>query len=194
METCGQSKKVEENALTAHDVSVNRKPHRVKILERNRDTFLVEVNEKTVTVKIKNPSQGKTAIIEINGRSFRSKIKRIQRNILQVKIGGKIFEVYRHPRIPKAPAVKLEPAATIVRRPALKLAIEKDAVIAPIAGRIVLLKADVGQRVEKGECICVLEAMKMENEIAAPKAGVVKEFKVSEGAIVNKGDVLALIT
>jgi len=56
------------------------------------------------------------------------------------------------------------------------------------------LKADVGQRVEKGECICVLEAMKMENEIAAPKAGVVKEFKVSEGAIVNKGDVLALIT
>jgi biotin carboxyl carrier protein len=194
METCGQSKKAEENALTAHDVLVNKKLHRVKVLERNASTFIVEVNEKTVTVKIKNPSQGKTAIIEINGRSFRAKIKRIQRNILQVKIGGKIFDVQRQPKIPKAPAVKLEPAATITRRPALKLAIEKDAVIAPIAGRIVLLKADVGQRVEKGECICVLEAMKMENEIAAPKAGVVKEFKVSEGAIVNKGDFLALIT
>ena len=180
--------------MTAHDVSVNGKPHRVRILERNGDTFLVEVNEKMVTVKIKNPSQGKTAIIEINGRSFRAKIKRIQGNILQVKIGGKIFEVQPQPKIPKAPAVKLEPVATIARRSGLKLAIEKDAVIAPIAGRIVLLKADVGQRVEKGECICILEAMKMENEIAAPKAGVVKGFKVSEGAIVNKGDVLALIT
>ena len=75
-----------------------------------------------------------------------------------------------------------------------KLAIEKDAVTAPIAGRIVLLTADVGQKVEKGECICILEAMKMENEVAAPKAGVVKEIRVSEGAIVNKGDILAVIT
>jgi biotin carboxyl carrier protein len=57
-----------------------------------------------------------------------------------------------------------------------------------------LLRANVGQKVEKGECICVLEAMKMENEIAAPKTGVVKEIKVSKGAIVNKGDVLAVIT
>ena len=180
--------------MTTHDVLVNRRPHRVKVLERNGNTFLVEVNEKPVTVKIKNLSQGKTAIIEINGRSFRAKIKRIQGNILQVKIGRKIFEVQRQPKIPKAPAVKLEPAATITRRPALKLAIEKDVVTAPIAGRIVLLKADVGQKVEKGECICVLEAMKMENEIAAPKAGVVKEIRVSEGAIVNRGDVLAVIT
>jgi len=180
--------------LTAHDVLVNRKPHRVKVLERNGNTFLVEVNEKAVTVKIKNPSQGKTAIIEFNGRSFRAKIKRIQGNILQVIIGGKIFEVQPQPKIPKAPTVKLEPAATIMRRPALKLTIEKNAMTAPIAGRIALLKADIGQKVEKGECICVLEAMKMENEIAAPKAGVVKEIRVSEGAVVNKGDVLVVIT
>jgi len=156
--------------LRAHEVLGNRKPHRVKVLERNGNTFLVEVNEKTVTVKIKNLSQGKAAIIEINGRSFRAKIKRIQGNILQVKIGGKIFEVQRQPKISKTPAVKLESvSAPVTRRPALKLAIEKDVVTAPIAGRIVLLKANVGQRGEKGECICILEAMKMENEIAAPK-------------------------
>ena len=180
--------------MTAHEVLVNRKPHRVKVLERNGNTFLVEVDEKRVKVKIKNPSQGKMAIIEINGRSFQAKIDRVQRNILQVKIGGKLFGVQRQPKIPKETAVKLEPVAAITRRPSLKLAIEKDAVAAPIAGRIVLLKADVGQKVEKGECICVLEAMKMENEIAAPKAGVVKEIRVSEGAIVNKGDILAVIT
>ena len=180
--------------MTAQEVLVNRKPHRVRVLERNRNTFLVEVDEKRVKVRIKNPSQGKTAIIEINDRSFQTKIDRVQRNILQIKIGGKLFEVQRQPKIPKETAVKLGPVAAITRRPSLKLTTEKDAVVAPIAGRIVLLKADSGQEVEKGECICILEAMKMENEIAAPKAGVVKEIRTFEGAIVNKGDILAVIT
>ncbi|MCW3993996.1 MAG: biotin/lipoyl-binding protein [Candidatus Bathyarchaeota archaeon] len=175
-----------------HEFLVNKKPHRVRVLERNGSTFLIEVNQKTVTVKLKNLNQGKTAIMEINGRFFKAKVEKNQRNILQVKIGGKSFEVQRQPIVPKETAVKLEPAAIIARKPSLT--VEKDAVVAPIAGRIVLLKASVGQEVEKGECICVLEAMKMENEIATPKAGLVKEVRVSKGAIVNKGDVLAVIT
>ncbi|PIX32052.1 hypothetical protein COZ60_01245 [Candidatus Bathyarchaeota archaeon CG_4_8_14_3_um_filter_42_8] len=83
--------------------------------------------------------------------------------------------------------------ATFAEKPAISLVMEKDALTAPIAGRIVLLRANVGQKVERGECVCILEAMKMQNEITAPKAGVVKEFRVSKGAIVNKGDVLAVI-
>ena len=176
-----------------HEFLVNKKPHRVRVLERNGNTFLIEVNEKTVTAKLKNLNQSKTAIMEINGRFFKAKVEKNQRNILQVEIGGKPFEVQRQPRIVKETAVELEPAAIITGKPATSLTIEKDAVVAPIAGRIVLLKTSVGQKVEKGECICVLEAMKMENEIAASKAGVVKEIRVSEGAIVNKRDVLAVI-
>ena len=179
--------------MTDHEVLVNKKPHRIKVLERNGNTFLVEVNEKTVKVTIINPNQGKTAIMEINGRSFKASIMKNQRNVLKVKIGGKIFEVQHQAEVRKETAVKIETVAIIPRKPA-SLAIEKDAVTAPIAGRIVLLKASVGQKIEKGECICVLEAMKMENEIAAPKAGVVKEIRVSEGAIVKKRDVLAVIT
>jgi len=180
--------------LTIHEFLVNKKPHRVRVLERNGSIFLVEVNEKTVTVKLKNLNQGKTAIMEIDGKSFKVEAEKNQRNILQVKIGGKPFEIERQPRIVKETAVKLEPDAIIRGKPTASLTIEKDAVVAPIAGRIVLLKASVGQKVEKDECICVLEAMKMENEIAAPKAGVVKEIRVSKGATVNKGDVLAVIT
>ena len=182
--------------MTDHEILVNKKPNRVRVLERNGNTFLVNVNEKNVTVKIRNPNQGKIAIIEIDGKSFRAQVKRIQRNVIQVKIGGKFFEVQHQHRIPKEPAVKLEPIAGTTRKPAVGRArvIEKDAANAPIAGRIVLLKAKVGQKVRRGECICILEAMKMENEIAAPKAGIVKEIRVSEGAFVNKGDVLAVIT
>lgn len=173
---------------------MNRKPHSVKVLECEGNGFLVEVNGKAVRVKLKNAGQGKTAIIEVNGESFQVNVERKQAGVLEVKVGGKLFEVQFQPKAPKETVVKFEPVTTVVRKPALGLAVEKDAVVAPIAGRIVLLKADVGQRVEKGECVCVLEAMKMENEVAALKAGVVKEIRVSEGAIVNKGDVLVVIS
>ena len=175
------------------EVLVNRKLHVVKVLERNGNIFLIEVNGKTVKVKVKNLVQGKTLITEINGESFQADMERVQRGIFKIKSNGKIFEVQCQPKFLKETGVKLEPTVIATRKPAISLVIEKDAVIAPIAGRIVLFKANVGQQVQRGECVCVLEAMKMENEIATPKAGVVKEIRVSEGTIVNKGDVLAVI-
>jgi len=178
----------------SNEFLVNKKPHKAAILERNGNTFLVEINGKTVMVKLKNPNQGRTAIMEINGRSFKTRIEKNQRSTLQIRIGEKAFEVQRQFETLKKTSEKLEPVAAIAKKPVTSFRIEKDAVVAPISGRIVLLKADVGQKVGKGECICILEAMKMENEIAAPKAGVVKEVRISKGAVVNRGDVLAVIT
>jgi len=182
--------------LTVNEVLVNGKLHRVKVLERKRNTCLVEVNEKVVKVRLNNVVQGETAVIEIDDQPFETRVKRVQGSVLQVKIGGKLFEVQVQcqPKILTEPALPLEPMATATRRPTVSLPIEKDAVIAPLAGRIAVLKVKVGQRVERGDLVCVLEAMKMENEIVAPKAGFVKEIRVSDGAIVNKGDVLAVIS
>jgi biotin carboxyl carrier protein len=172
---------------------VNQKLHKVKILERNGNTFTLEVNGKRVSVKLKNMVQGKTAMLEINDKPFQPSVERVQGNVLQVRIGGKLFQVQFPPKTLKESNAKLEPIITIAKKPAAVLVIEKNAVTAPISGRIMLLRANVGQKVERGECVCILEAMKMQNEITAPKAGVVKEFRVSKGAIVNKGDILAVI-
>ena len=51
----------------------------------------------------------------------------------------------------------------------------------------------VGDEVEAGEAIIVLEAMKMENNVTAEKAGTVTEIRVSEGDSVGGGDVVAVI-
>lgn len=64
---------------------------------------------------------------------------------------------------------------------------------APMPGKILGVKASVGQAVKKGDVIIVLEAMKMENEVVAPEDGTVASINVSEGANVESGDVLATL-
>ena len=60
-------------------------------------------------------------------------------------------------------------------------------------GTILDVKVAVGQKVNAGDTLAVLEAMKMENEIPAPKAGTVAQVNVTKGATVNAGDVLVVI-
>ena len=60
-------------------------------------------------------------------------------------------------------------------------------------GKILGVKANAGDAVKKGQVIVVLEAMKMENNIDADRAGVVKQILVQQGATVMEGDVLIVI-
>ena len=60
-------------------------------------------------------------------------------------------------------------------------------------GTIVKVLVEVGQEVEAGATVCVLEAMKMENNIAADKAGTIVELKVEAGQSVSAGDLIAVI-
>ncbi len=66
-------------------------------------------------------------------------------------------------------------------------------VVAPMQGTIVKVLVAVGDTVESGQALVVLEAMKMENHINAEKSGTVKELRVTTGDTVGTGDVLAVI-
>lgn len=63
----------------------------------------------------------------------------------------------------------------------------------PMSGRITNVKKQAGDLVNPAESVMVLEAMKMENDIASPKKGIVKEVYVQAGNLVKAGDKLALI-
>jgi pyruvate carboxylase subunit B len=67
------------------------------------------------------------------------------------------------------------------------------AVLAIMPGKIIRVMVEVGQQVEEGEPICVLEAMKMENELHARQGGVVRAVHVEPGDDVEKDQVLAEI-
>ena len=65
--------------------------------------------------------------------------------------------------------------------------------VSPIQGTVLKVAVEQGADVEEGALICVIEAMKMENEITAPSAGKVEELSVSAGGSVATGDTIAVI-
>jgi acetyl-CoA/propionyl-CoA/long-chain acyl-CoA carboxylase, biotin carboxylase, biotin carboxyl carrier protein len=65
--------------------------------------------------------------------------------------------------------------------------------LSPIQGTVLKVAVQQGAEVEEGALICVIEAMKMENEITAPSAGTVEELGVSEGGSIATGDTIAVI-
>ena len=68
-----------------------------------------------------------------------------------------------------------------------------EALPSPLQGTVFKVAVEKGAEVAEGDLICVIEAMKMENEIAAHRSGKVEELNVVEGASVSSGDVLAVI-
>jgi biotin carboxyl carrier protein len=103
---------------------------------------------------------------------------------------------------PAAPALKAAPAvaAPAPEKPAAPAApvaasgsMGSFKVSSPMPGKIVSIKASVGQVLKKGDVILVLEAMKMENEIVAPQAGTVASINVTAGQSVEAGTLLATL-
>ena len=93
---------------------------------------------------------------------------------------------------PVAAAPKAAPAAAPAPK-AAPAAAGDNTVTAPMPGKIVKLVASVGQAVNAGDVLLILEAMKMQNEITAPAAGTVKSFAVNAGDSVKPGQTMVVI-
>lgn len=85
---------------------------------------------------------------------------------------------------PAAPAAAPAPAASSAG---------SIAVTSPMPGKILAVKASVGQAVKKGDVVLILEAMKMENEVVAPEDGTIASIAVAVGSAVEAGDTLATL-
>jgi acetyl-CoA/propionyl-CoA carboxylase biotin carboxyl carrier protein len=110
-----------------------------------------------------------------------------------VEVDGRRFEVkLKVPEASGAGARSSTPRQS-GRRRASVTGTGSGTVIVPMQGTIVKVVVAVGDEVEVGQTVCVLEAMKMENAVTAEKAGTVKEIRVAAGDSVGPGDVVAVI-
>lgn len=103
------------------------------------------------------------------------------------EIGGAVSAPAAAPAPVAAPAPKATPA------PKAAPAAGGESVKAPMPGTILKMNVKVGDKVEKDSLVCILEAMKMENEIFAPVAGTVTAINAPQGATVATGDAIVTL-
>jgi acetyl-CoA/propionyl-CoA carboxylase, biotin carboxylase, biotin carboxyl carrier protein len=120
--------------------------------------------------------------------------EKVERTYL-VEVSGKRFDVIVHGEPPAvngaAPAARPSPRRE--RKSGGGGGDGGDLLVSPLQGNVFKVLVEQGAEVEEGALVCIIEAMKMENEITAHKAGVIAELPISEGAAVTAGDTLAVI-
>jgi acetyl-CoA/propionyl-CoA carboxylase biotin carboxyl carrier protein len=122
----------------------------------------------------------------------------IEERSYTVEVSGKRFEVVVHG---EAVATAAPVAANGAARPSPRRERKAggsgggggDTLASPLQGNVFKVLVEEGATVEEGAIVCIIEAMKMENEITAHKAGKVAELPIKEGAAVTTGDTLAVI-
>ncbi len=98
------------------------------------------------------------------------------------------------PAAPAAPAPEAAPAAAPApAAPAPTTMVAGTPVNAPMPGNILDVRVNAGDKVTEGQILCILEAMKMENEIVAPSDGTVAQVVTAKGAVVDTGDPLIIL-
>jgi biotin carboxyl carrier protein len=118
-------------------------------------------------------------IVNLNGKNYEVEVEEGSASIVSVTDAPAA-----------APAAPAAPAASA---PAPALSGSGEKVVAPMPGTILSVSVSEGKAVKAGDIIMVLEAMKMENEIAAPCSGTVTQVLVQKGSTVDTNAVLAII-
>jgi acetyl-CoA/propionyl-CoA carboxylase, biotin carboxylase, biotin carboxyl carrier protein len=138
---------------------------------------------------------GTAAPARVGGDDHDDDAPKVQRDV-DVEVNGKRFSVRMWvPDVPIAVAAggATQPRPRRAAAAAGAAAVGSGQVTVPMQGTIVKVLVEVGQQVEPGQALCVLEAMKMENNIAADKAGTIAEVRVEAGQSVGTGDVVVVI-
>jgi biotin carboxyl carrier protein len=152
----------------------------VSVLETD-GRLTVEVDGKSVEIELEEAGQGRYALFA-DGRSYDLAVAR-DSGSAALAIGGETFDLsieeWREARgAVGAAATSLEGRAVIR---------------APMSGKVVRVDVQEGERVEKGQRLAVLEAMKMENDVMAPHGGCVQEVTVTQGEVVEHGRALLIL-
>ena len=146
---------------------------------------------------------------KVQGVDYEVEIEDVEGNIAKVNVNGIPFEVEmqrpinaaKHPSIvkpkvaaPVAPAATAAPAAPAApQQKQPTAAASGNSVKAPLPGTITAVQVKVGDRVNIGDVVVILEAMKMQNNIEAEYAGTITAVKVVPGDSVMEGSVLLTI-
>jgi biotin carboxyl carrier protein len=160
--------------------------------------FIVRVNDSKLNIKILSDSElsiddkiheyelltvcNHSYILKLNNQFFDLTSENSSNNKFTVLISGHRFELGVRTLLQDKAFQLLETTAGSQHH--------RTEAKAPMPGLILKIKKNIGEKVEMGDSVIVLEAMKMENDIKAPASGIIENINVYEGTAVEKGTLL----
>jgi biotin carboxyl carrier protein len=157
--------------------------------------------EKKRVIELEREGAGWRVILD--GQAVAVDAVEIAPNILSILLEGQSFEISVTPSpdgklklqngSQEFTAEVLDPRAWSGRRHGNVEAEGRQQIVAPMPGKVVRLLVKAGDRVEAGQGLLVIEAMKMQDEIRSPKSGLVERVLAKEDQAVNAGEILAWI-
>lgn len=159
--------------FTAH---FNGTSHEVKIVEEG-DSYVITIDKRpSFRIDVISKETGSYSMI-YRGRSYEFDVENKEIHYY-VLLHGKLY------------------ALELINQKSLPVKSQEPweaKIIAQMPGKIIKIMAKEGQKVAKGEGLVIMEAMKMENELKAPKEGLIKNIKIKEGQNVEAGEELILL-
>ncbi|MGD9563799.1 MAG: biotin/lipoyl-containing protein [Pyrinomonadaceae bacterium] len=162
-----------------------------------------ELEGKIHSVEVRR--DGGKAIAIVDGREYALEVSEPENGVYLFKNGGSIAEVFVSPQTRSGEPFQVQTGGhsfEIKLFDPKRLRGSNDAgghgdgaaeIRTAMPGKVVRILLEAGTEVAKGDGVLVVEAMKMQNELKAPRDGRIKEITVQEGATVTAGDVLAII-
>lgn len=165
-------------------------------------TYEIELRGRTHMLFMERSSQGQDHRFVLDGKPCSAEARFLSPRVLSLLIDGRSYRILFDPR-PDAEAVVVgEHRLTYTIKDLRSLKSRKRAapsengvlsIAAPMPGLIVRLLVGIGDAVKADQSLIVMEAMKMQNELKAPRAGTVTRIAVEAGAIVPVGKLLLVI-
>ena len=164
--------------------------------------YQAEIGDEKHEIEIHRDGERVRALID--GAVFDVEVSEPEPNVFLIKRDGNIFETFvipSDPDQPKTVSVKGQDIEVRLIDPKRLRGSRSDSdhgdglaeIRTAMPGKLVRVLLPAGTSVEKGDGVLVVEAMKMQNELKAPRSGIVKEIRFAEGDTVSAGDVLAVI-
>ncbi|MDG6902236.1 MAG: hypothetical protein JRM80_09785 [Nitrososphaerota archaeon] len=142
------------------------------------DGYKVSVSGREYLLKLRRqPSQG-SLLVELGGKPVVVSLIGATPQWVQMTVGGETLS-YRRTAVLTAPST-----------PKAALSVEKDVIVAPMPGKVITAFVGIGEKVNAGDPLVVLESMKMEVAVRADRDAVVKGVLVREGTAVKRGQAL----
>ena len=154
------------------------------------------------TVELEAEGAGYRVLLD--GQSVAADARLISQGTVSVILDGRSFVVHVTPTLDGKIKLQIgpheytaevqDPRAWRGRRHGTLEAEGRQQIVAPMPGKVIRVLVDVGDEVEAGQGLLVVEAMKMQNEIRSPKKGKVERLQAKEGQNVNAGEVLCVVS